>query len=62
MDNIKYGNNIDSENILKLLNDYQLLEVFSGLKMVFIVILVSKEMNYLVDAESCYFIENNIES
>ena len=32
MDNIKYGNNIDSENILKLLNDYQLLEVFSGLK------------------------------
>ena len=32
MDNIKYGNNSDSENILKLLNDYQLLEVFSGLK------------------------------
>lgn len=32
MDNIKYGNNSNSENILKLLNDYQLLEVFSGLK------------------------------
>ena len=32
MDNIKYGNNTDSESILKLLNDYQLLELFSGLK------------------------------
>ena len=32
MDNIKYGNNIDSEYILKLLTDYNLLELFSGLK------------------------------
>ena len=55
MDNIKYGNNSDSENILKLLNDYQLLEVFSGLKMVFIVILVSKEMNYLVECRKLLF-------
>ena len=32
MDNIKYGNNSESEHILKILNDYKLLEVFSGLK------------------------------
>ena len=32
MDNIKYGNNLDSEYILKLLTDYNLLEIFSGLK------------------------------
>ena len=32
MDNIKYGNNTESEYILKLLTDYELLEVFSGLK------------------------------
>lgn len=32
MDNIKYGNNVESEYVLKLLTDYNLLEVFSGLK------------------------------
>jgi len=32
IDNIKYGNNADSEYILKILNEYDLLEVFSGLK------------------------------
>lgn len=32
IDNIKYGNNSESEYILKILNDYELLEVFSGLK------------------------------
>ena len=32
IDNIKYGNNTDTENIIKLLNDYKLLELFSGLK------------------------------
>ena len=32
MDNIKYGNNIESDYIIKLLTDYKLLEVFSGLK------------------------------
>jgi len=32
MDNIKYGNNVESEYILKVLSDYELLEVFSGLK------------------------------
>ena len=32
MDNIKYGNNTESEYILKLLTDYELLEIFSGIK------------------------------
>lgn len=32
IDNIKYGNNSQSEYILKLLNDYELLDIFSGLK------------------------------
>ena len=32
MDNIKYGNNADSQYVLKLMNDYELLEIFNGLK------------------------------
>ena len=32
IDNIKYGNNSETEDIIKLLNDYQLLELFNGLK------------------------------
>ena len=32
MDNIKYGNNAESEYIIKLLTEYELLDIFSGLK------------------------------
>ena len=32
IDNIKYGNNSETEDIIKLLTDYQLLELFNGLK------------------------------
>ena len=32
IDNIKYGNNSESEYVLKILTDYDLLDVFSGLK------------------------------
>ena len=32
IDNIKYGNNTETKDIIKLLTDYQLLELFNGLK------------------------------
>ena len=32
IDNIKYGNNSETEDIIKLLNDYQLIDLFNGLK------------------------------
>jgi ABC-type multidrug transport system fused ATPase/permease subunit len=32
IDNIKYGNNAETDSIMKILNSYQLLELFNGLK------------------------------